>query len=808
MEMDVRSVLDSLGDPLLAVDRSALILHSNAGVRELLGWSRLELLGRPVSTVIPGGLPGLPRESSSVPPWGRKPPSPPPRQPLRVRAVRRDGGVREVEARLSRWPGGEAEGLLVVSFHELDAQVELERQLRLCRRLNVLDAALTRVLALTPDEEEAAHAILRACGETEGWMLGTYWRLEAEEQALMPLTLWTSSSELGDFASITLRRTFAPPEGLPGRACTRQEPVWVRDVTQEEGFFRGDVAARRGLRGGLFVPVVGSGRVYGVLELFSREPRENQREDETIAITIGQRFGQFLDRLRLSEEELTRGSAPRRIWDSDLMGLFVSNSHGRLLDANAALLRMLGYSRRDLSEERLTWATLTPPRQRIALEGALRRLRSEGVFHSLEGELLRKDGSGVRVLLGSASLDEGRVATFVVDLSDWKPAESGQIRHEVETRLQSLISHAPVVLFALDRDGVFTLSEGQGLGVLGWKPGQVVGMSVFEVYRSEPGVLIHVRRALSGDDFFSVEVLSTGLAYETHWTPLRDADGRLAGTLGLAVDVTQREREARWRAQLLAEAEEARSVAERAVKVRDDFLSVASHELKTPLTSLNLQLHALLKRARQGQRPEDTEQVGRLEKAQRHLQKLARMMDDLLDVSRVAEGQVRLELVEVDLVRLVREVLERFQEEAQRTGTHLELRAEDAVVGQWDRARLEQVVTNLVSNALKYGAGAPVELHVRSSGTLALLEVTDHGIGISPEDLARIFEKFERAVPVRKYGGFGLGLYIVRQLVEALGGAVDAESTPGKGTTFHLALPLAGPGTHALPHVPAGTGLH
>ncbi|QRN98196.1 PAS domain-containing protein [Archangium violaceum] len=807
MEMDVRSVLDSLGDPLLVVDRSALILHSNAGVRELLGWSRLELLGRPLSTVIPSGLPGLPREGPSVPPWGRRATPPPPRQPLRVRALRHDGGVREVAARLSPWPGGEAEGLLVVSIHELDAQVELERQLELCRRLNVLDAALTQVLALASDEEEAAHALLRACGETEEWVVGTYWQLEPEEQVLVPLTFWTSSCELGDFASVTLRRTFTPPEGLPGRVWSLREPVCVRDVTQEAGFFRADVAARRNLRGGLFIPVVGGGRVYGVLELFSREPRQNPREDEVIATTIGQRFGQFLDRLRLSEAELVRGSAPRRIWDSDLLGLFVSNNHGRLLDANATLLRMLGYSRRDLGEERLTWATLTPPRQRITLEGALRRLRSEGVFHSMEGELLRKDGDGVRVLLGSASLDEGRVATFVVDLSDWKPAESGPLR-EVESRLQSLISHAPVVLFALDRDGVFTLSEGQGLGVLGLKPGQVVGMSVFEVYRSEPAVLTHVRRALAGDDFFSVELLSTGLVYETHWTPLRDSDGRLAGTLGLAVDVTQREREARWRAQLLAEAEEARSVAERAVKVRDDFLSVASHELKTPLTSLNLQLHALLKRARQGQRPEDTEQVGRLEKAQRHLQKLARMMDDLLDVSRVAEGQLRLELGEVDLVRLVREVLERFQEEAQRTGTHLELKGEDAVVGRWDRTRLEQVVTNLVSNALKYGAGAPVELHVRSSGSLALLEVTDHGIGISPADLARIFEKFERAVPVRKYGGFGLGLYIVRQLVEALGGAVDAESTPGKGTTFHIALPLAGPGTHALPHAPAETGLH
>jgi len=137
----------------------------------------------------------------------------------------------------------------------------------------------------------------------------------------------------------------------------------------------------------------------------------------------------------------------------------------------------------------------------------------------------------------------------------------------------------------------------------------------------------------------------------------------------------------------------------------------------------------------------------------------------------------------------------------------LELRADEPVVGRWDRTKLEQVVTNLVSNALKYGAGAPVEVQVHSSGAMALLEVTDHGIGIAPQDLGRIFGKFERAAPVRQYSGFGLGLYIVRQLVEALGGGVDAQSAPGSGATFHIVLPLAGPETR-LPPPPAQADLH
>ncbi len=798
MDIDVRRVLDSLGDPLLALDRSARILHANAGLKELLGWSRLELLGRPVSTVLPGGLPGWPRKDP--PPHSPFPP------PHRVRALRRDGRPREVEARLSPWPGGESEGLLIVSLRSLDAQVELERQLRLSQRVQVVDAALTQVFSSASDDEEAAYAVLRACGELEGWTLGTYWRLERGDRVLQPVTLWTANGDLGDFVPITLQRTFAPPEGLPGQAWTRREPIWLQDVTRDVRFLRADAAERHGLHGGLFLPVLGNGQVHGVLELLSQASREDRASDEAVANVVGYHFGRFLDRLHQMEVEHSRVEALGSLWDSDLLGLFISDVHGRVVEANPTLLRMLGYSRQDVRDERLTWSVMTPPRERAVTEAALRRLRTDGVFHSHEGTLLRKNDSGVPVLLGSSGLGDGQVVTFALDLLDWKPLETTPPQ-EADARLHALITHAPVVLFSLDRDGVVTLSEGHGLETLGFKPGQVVGMSIFDLYRTEPALLAHARRALSGEEFLSIEPLSNGLMYETHWVPLRDPEGRLAGTLGLAVDVTQREREARWRAQLFSEAEEARAAAEHMVRLRDEFLSIASHELKTPLTSLSLQLHTLLKRTRQGTRPEDADMAQRLEKAQRQLHKLARMMDELLDVSRLAEGRLRLELSDVDLVQVVREVLERFQEEAQRHHTRLELQADGPVVGRWDRTKLEQVVTNLVTNALKYGAGAPVEVQVHSSGALALLEVTDHGIGIAPENLERIFGKFERAVPVRQYGGFGLGLYIVRQLVEALGGGVDAESTPGKGSTFHLVLPLAGPERQREPPSPQA-GLH
>jgi signal transduction histidine kinase len=239
-------------------------------------------------------------------------------------------------------------------------------------------------------------------------------------------------------------------------------------------------------------------------------------------------------------------------------------------------------------------------------------------------------------------------------------------------------------------------------------------------------------------------------------------------------------------ARLLREAREA-------VRLRDEFLGIASHELKTPLTPLHLKVQLLHKQvellAARGE-PVSAERVSEtLEVVQRQVRKLTSLVDNLLDVSRITAGRLKLELEEMDLASVAAEILYRFAPSAAQLNCTLEMHAPMAVVGRWDRQRLEQVVTNLLSNALKYGAGKPVCVRVEADGRLARLAVQDCGIGISAEDLPRIFERFERAVSDRHYGGLGLGLYITRQIVEAFGGTVTATSEPGKGSTFVLELP-------------------
>ncbi|XXX79091.1 AAA family ATPase [Sorangium sp. So ce134] len=226
--------------------------------------------------------------------------------------------------------------------------------------------------------------------------------------------------------------------------------------------------------------------------------------------------------------------------------------------------------------------------------------------------------------------------------------------------------------------------------------------------------------------------------------------------------------------------------AQHAVRVRDDFLSVASHELRTPVTSLRLGLQALLRRS--GHAPED--RLGRaLHRMDRQVQRLARLIDDLLDVSQLHTGRLELHVEPVDLAEVVDEVVERLGERAAQSGSAVSVRAEPSVVGSWDRSRLEQVVSNLLDNALKFGAGKPIEITVARKGGAAELVVQDQGIGIPAGRLPHVFERFERAVSSRHFGGLGLGLHVVKSIVEALGGAVRADSRPGEGARFTVELP-------------------
>jgi two-component system, LuxR family, sensor kinase FixL len=234
--------------------------------------------------------------------------------------------------------------------------------------------------------------------------------------------------------------------------------------------------------------------------------------------------------------------------------------------------------------------------------------------------------------------------------------------------------------------------------------------------------------------------------------------------------------------------------AHEAVRMRDEFLSIAAHELRTPLTALQLQLDGLeqaLSHLEPAARIPYARVQARVDKAVRNTARLTDLVNTLLDLSRIVGGRLRLKLEETNLAAVVREVTDDFCEPTDRAPVSVD--APDHLLVVCDRFRIEQIVTNLLSNAAKYGQGRPIAVKLATEADHVDLSVRDEGIGIAVEDMERIFHKFERAAAARNYGGMGLGLYISRYLAEAHGGSIRVARNAGAGATFVLRIPQRPP---------------
>lgn len=232
--------------------------------------------------------------------------------------------------------------------------------------------------------------------------------------------------------------------------------------------------------------------------------------------------------------------------------------------------------------------------------------------------------------------------------------------------------------------------------------------------------------------------------------------------------------------------------AQEGIQVRDEFLNIASHELKTPLTSLQLQIQLLLRLATQSKTDVIAkEHVAKvLETSDIQIKRLGNLINNLLDVSKISNRKFELEKETVNLNDLTKEIISRFDETVKATGSKIQFRNGKEVIGSWDKFRLDQVATNLIANAIKYGEGKPITIHIDKDKKTAKLIIKDNGIGIEKEDVKRIFDRFERSSQAKKYGGLGLGLYIANQIVAAHGGNIEVKSEINKGSEFVVNLPI------------------
>jgi PAS domain S-box-containing protein len=390
----------------------------------------------------------------------------------------------------------------------------------------------------------------------------------------------------------------------------------------------------------------------------------------------------------------------------------------------------------------------------------------------------RKDGKKipVRVIAQPVKDTAGTTTHVIIAVTDiTNEAKARAEQAEFARRLKIVVDHAPVVCWSADRDGIITLSEGAGLSSLGVSSGQLVGMSVFELYRDYPGILENIRRGLAGESFWYTSSVGSA-AYETWITPVRDASGERTGILAVSNDVSEIRKL------------QAHTIQTDRVLALGTLAASVAHEINNPLTYVLAYLEELETAILElgGAPAARAREV--LEPVRNGVERIAAITRDLRTFSR--PDDVRLE--PIDPRAVVESVLKLLRKEIEaRARCVLSLDATRGVLG--NEARLVQVVMNLVLNAIQAlpsdaAAEHEISVAVREEGEQVVIEVCDTGPGVKSEDRERIFEPFVTSKPIGV--GTGLGLFVCRNVARGLGGEVVVSDRPGGGASFRVLLPV------------------
>jgi PAS domain S-box-containing protein len=535
-----------------------------------------------------------------------------------------------------------------------------------------------------------------------------------------------------------------------------------------------------GIHSVMVVPLRAEGRVLGILSVCRRQAGTRALfvdEDLELLEELADRAALVVNQWRTLERVEDARQQLATITDAlpVLVSLVDDQLHYRFV--NAMYERWFGQTRDQLIGRSVEQVLGTDAF--LAVEAKVRA--------ALDGELVTFEASVPYAVAGTRHIRstntpyrvDGRVRGYIALVQDISVEKA----HEAQLqRWEQLFQHAGWGVAMTEPGTHRLLAVNPAFASMhGYSVDELLGRPLTDCLAPESHVELAASSAAAGDGHHQYETIhlrQDGSRFPclTESSEFRDESGKLIYYAANFQDITERKRD---EAELRA-----------AIATRDEFLSIASHELRTPLTALSLQLDGLERTlARSPESPERDRTARKVAMAVRQADRLASLIDGLLNVSRLATGSFRLELEAFDLVGLVHEVAQRFDEEAERTGSAVSVQVPHAVLGRWDRSRVDQALTNLLSNALKYGAGSPIDIVLADHAERVSITVRDQGIGIAPEDRERVLGRFERAVSSSHYGGLGLGLYIANEIARAHGGSIVIDSQPGKGATFTLTLP-------------------
>lgn len=481
--------------------------------------------------------------------------------------------------------------------------------------------------------------------------------------------------------------------------------------------------------------------------------------------------------------------------------IFMLDPLGVVISWNAGAEHIKGYAADEIIGRNFKVFYLPEDRNSGRPELELETAEKTGRYED-ESWRLRKDGSRFRahVIVTALRDAQGELLGFAKVTQDvterW---EAEQELRESEKRFRILVDQIrDYAIYLLSPEGRITTWNLGARRIEQYEASEVIGRHFSMFHAPEDIARGKLTRLMQ-------QAKDAGAARETGWrirkdgsrfwadvtlTALRDANGNLYGFAKIVRDLTEQ-----------VEAEElamAYAAAQEAVRVRDEFLSIASHELRTPLAAMHLQLQ-VVKRQLDGDSLDQAKDrlTPGIERALGSAERLSRLVDTLLDVTRITTNRVQLHLSDFDMAEVVLEEAGRLAGIAGEAGCELSVQAQAGIVGRWDRLRIEQALMNLVANACKYAPGGPIHIGVERDAGRVRVWVQDSGPGIAADSIGQIFDRFVQAGPAGKESGLGLGLFVTRQIAEAHGGTASVVSSEGEGSRFTIELPLHAPSSEA-----------
>lgn len=461
------------------------------------------------------------------------------------------------------------------------------------------------------------------------------------------------------------------------------------------------------------------------------------------------------------------------------VGVLITDVNSIIEYANPKFRKMTGYSGEELLGKNA--ASLKSELDHNDTKSIINTLLNGNVW-SGEVQIRRKNGSNYWALttISPVKDQEGEIYKFIIveqDITFEKYAREEIKRNE--KLLTSIINHAPIIIFGLDTYGNFTLSRGKDLNLLGLKNDQIVGMSVFDLYDNEPGLIDDIKRAITGEAFVSERKIGEHI-FETSYNPITDEDNEVVGSIGVVYNITDRFYAAK---QLLSAKEDA----ERSDRLKTDFLAQMSHEIRTPVNTI-LSFTSLLEN-------EVSDKISdELREAFNYIdgggRRLIRTIDMILNMSQLQTGTYKPILQKVDINNdVLVKIIAELKSSANRKNLKLNYIVEtDSTLVEGDNYTIGQIFINLIDNAIKYTHSGKIEVRVFQNISHLVTEIKDTGIGISREFLPNLFDAFsqEETGYTRRFDGTGLGLALVKKYLEVNNAHIEVDSTKGEGTKFQI----------------------